>query len=98
MTDTALIEKGDAHASHWVRRTVLVGFCLILVGALGVVFTRVVAERVPEQRATLERLIAERTGLAVRFDNVHFAWGLDDGEDYSGQSVPNTGMHPNFPT
>ena len=25
-----------------------------------------------------------------------FAWGLDDGEDYSGQSVPNTGMHPNF--
>jgi Protein of unknown function len=56
---------------------VLVTFCLLLIGALGVVFTRVVAMRVPEQRATLEKLITERTGLAVRFDNVHFAWGLD---------------------
>ena len=55
----------------------LVTFCLLLAGALGVVFTRVVAVRVPEQRATLEKLITERTGLAVRFDNVHFAWGLD---------------------
>jgi hypothetical protein len=77
MTDTALIEKGDENSSHWARRLVLVGFCVALVGALGVVFTRVVAERVPEQRATLEKLITERTGLAVRFDNVHFAWGLD---------------------
>jgi len=77
MTDTALQEKGDESGSHWVRRTVLVGFCVLLLGALGVVFTRAVAERVPEQRATLEKLIAERTGLAVRFDNVHFAWGLD---------------------
>jgi len=25
-----------------------------------------------------------------------FAWGLDDGEDVYGQSIPNTGMHPNF--
>lgn len=25
-----------------------------------------------------------------------FAWGLDDGEGSDGQSVPNTGMHPNF--
>ena len=25
-----------------------------------------------------------------------FAWGLDDGEDSYGQSVSNTGMHPNF--
>lgn len=47
---------------------------LIIVGA---VFTRVIAARVPEQRATLEKLIADRTGLEVRFDNVHFAWGLD---------------------
>jgi hypothetical protein len=82
MTDTALselalLESGRADDSHWVRRTLLVGFCLVLVIALGVVFTRVVAERVPEQRATLEKLITERTGLAVRFDNVHFAWGLD---------------------
>ena len=77
MTDTALMQKGDENSSHWARRLVLVGFCLGLVGALGVVFTRVVAERVPEQRATLEKLITERTGLAVRFDNVHFAWGLD---------------------
>ena len=77
MTDTALIQRGDETSSHWARRLVLVGFCLGLAGALGVVFTRVVAERVPEQRATLEKLITERTGLAVRFDNVHFAWGLD---------------------
>ncbi|HEY6125546.1 MAG TPA: hypothetical protein VIV63_12915, partial [Steroidobacteraceae bacterium] len=55
----------------------LVTFCLLLLGTLGVVFTRVVAARVPEQRATLEKLIADRTGLAVRFDNVHFAWNLD---------------------
>src|SRR5439155_3636212 len=41
------------------------------------VFTRVAAARVPEQRATLERLITDRTGLAVRFENVHFAWGLN---------------------
>ncbi|MEO8064816.1 MAG: DUF3971 domain-containing protein [Pseudomonadota bacterium] len=77
MTDTALDQKGDENSSHWARRLVLAGFCLGLAGALGVVFTRVVAERVPEQRATLEKLITERTGLAVRFDNVHFAWGLD---------------------
>jgi len=25
-----------------------------------------------------------------------FAWGLDDGESSSGQSISNTGMHPNF--
>lgn len=55
----------------------LVGFCVLLLGALGVVFTRSVAMRVPEQRATLEKLITERTGLAVRFDNVHFSWGID---------------------
>ena len=40
-------------------------------------FTRVIAARVPEQRATLEKLIADRTGLEVRFDNVRFAWNLD---------------------
>ena len=68
---------GDESGSHWVRRTVLVTFCVLLLGALGVVFTRVIAARVPEQRATLEKLITDRTGLAVRFDNVHFAWNLD---------------------
>jgi hypothetical protein len=78
MTDTTLIEGGHASDSpRWVRRTVLVTFCLLLVGTLGVVFTRVIAERVPQQRATLEKLITDRTGLAVRFDNVHFAWDLD---------------------
>ena len=55
----------------------LVTFCVLLLGTLGVVFTRVTAARVPEQRATLEKLITDRTGLAVRFDNVHFAWNLD---------------------
>jgi hypothetical protein len=60
-----------------MRRTVLVTFCLVLLATLGMVFTRVIAARVPEQRATLEKLIADRTGLAVRFDNVHFAWDLD---------------------
>jgi hypothetical protein len=68
MTDTAL---------NAIKRAALVSFCLLLVAALGLVFTRVVAARVPEQRATLEKLITDRTGLAVRFDNVHFAWGLD---------------------
>ena len=55
----------------------LVTFCLLLLGTLSVVFTRVVAARVPAQRANLEKLITDRTGLAVRFDNVHFAWTLD---------------------
>lgn len=55
----------------------LVTFCLGLLGTLGAAFTRVVAARVPEQRATLEKLITDRTGFAVRFDNVHFAWTLD---------------------
>src|SRR6185436_8814206 len=68
MSDTAL---------NAMKRTALVVFCLLLVVALGLVFTRVVAARVPEQRATLEKLITDRTGLAVRFENVHFAWGLD---------------------
>src|SRR6187431_3217373 len=77
MTTAALPQKGDESGSHWARRTVLVTFCVLLAGALGVVFTRVIAARVPEQRATLEKLITERTGLAVRFDNVHFAWTLD---------------------
>jgi hypothetical protein len=77
MNDTALSPRGDASGSHWVRRAALVVFCLLLVATLGMAFTRVVAARVPEQRATLEKLITDRTGLAVRFDNVHFAWGLD---------------------
>ena len=77
MTTAALPHKGDESGSHWARRTVLVTFCVLLLGTLGVVFTRVVAARVPEQRATLEKLITDRTGFAVRFDNVHFAWTLD---------------------
>jgi hypothetical protein len=68
MSDTAL---------NAMKRTALVLFCLLLVVTLGLAFTRVVAARVPEQRATLEKLITDRTGLAVRFENVHFAWGLD---------------------
>ena len=67
----------SAETSHWVKRAVTITFCLGLLVTLGVVFTRVIAARVPEQRATLERLITERTGLAVRFDNVRFAWDLD---------------------
>ncbi len=55
----------------------LVVFCLGLLAAVGAVFTRVIAARVPQQRATLEKLIADRTGLDVRFDNVRFSWGLD---------------------
>ena len=77
MTEAALEQRGNESGSHWVRRTLLVTFCVLLLGALGVAFTRVIAARVPEQRATLEKLITERTGLAVRFDNVHFAWNLD---------------------
>ncbi len=77
MNDTALNPRGDASGSHWVRRSALVVFCLLLLITLCVAFTRVVAARVPEQRATLEKLITDRTGLAVRFENVHFAWGLD---------------------
>lgn len=64
-------------SGQWLRRTLLVLFCLGLLVAIGAVFTRVIAARVPEQRATLERLITDRTGLAVRFDNVHFAWGME---------------------
>jgi hypothetical protein len=60
-----------------VKRALAVTFCLGLLLTLGVVFTRVIAARVPEQRATLEKLITERTGLEVRFDNVRFAWDLD---------------------
>ncbi len=77
MTNATLEQRGDESGSHWARRTVLVTFCVLLLGTLGVAFTRVIAARVPEQRATLEKLITDRTGLAVRFDNVHFAWNLD---------------------
>lgn len=77
MSETTL-ERGENVAStHWVRRTVLIVFSLGLLAAIGAVFTEVIAARVPEQRATLEKLITDRTGLAVRFDNVHFAWGID---------------------
>jgi Protein of unknown function len=76
--DKATLEQGEGDGgSHWVKRTVAVTFCLGLIVALVMVFTRVIAARVPEQRATLEKLITDRTGLAVRFDNVHFAWDLD---------------------
>jgi hypothetical protein len=75
--NAATLDHGGQSSSHWVRRTLLVIFCLGLLAALGAVFTRMVAARVPEQRATLEKLITDRTGLAVRFDNVHFAWGMD---------------------
>ena len=83
MTETTLerrgaLEQKGAGVSHWVRRTVA-GHVLSAVWSSpsASVFTRVIAARVPEQRATLEKLITDRTGLAVRFDNVHFAWDLD---------------------
>ncbi len=72
---TSTEEMANA-SSHWMRRTALVAFCLLLIGTLALVFTRLIAARVPEQRATLEKLITDRTGLAVRFENVHFAWNL----------------------
>jgi len=65
------------HVSRWVKRLAAVVSCVALVVMLGLVFTRVIAARVPQQRATLEKLIAERTGLSVRFDNVRFAWNMD---------------------
>ncbi|HUQ09382.1 MAG TPA: DUF3971 domain-containing protein [Steroidobacteraceae bacterium] len=78
MTEVTLDQGRDvATSTHWVRRSILVIFCLGLLAAIGAVFTQVIAARVPEQRATLEKLITDRTGLAVRFDNVHFAWGID---------------------
>src|SRR6188768_4517395 len=81
MTARTLEQRGGTDASngapHWVKRAVAVVFCLGLVVTLCVVFTRVIAARVPEQRATLEKLITDRTGLEVRFDNVRFAWDLD---------------------
>src|ERR1044071_7412407 len=81
MNATSLEQRGETDASngasHWMKRAVAVAFCLGLVVTLCVVFTRVIAARVPEQRATLEKLITDRTGLDVRFDNVRFAWDLD---------------------
>jgi hypothetical protein len=81
MAATTLEPRGETDAAHgaphWVKRAVAVAFCLGLVATLCVVFTRVIAARVPEQRATLEKLITDRTGLDVRFDNVRFAWDLD---------------------
>jgi hypothetical protein len=77
MNATTLEPKGGTDGSQWARRVVLVTFSLGLLAIVGAVFTRVIAARVPEQRATLEKLIADRTGFAVRFENVHFAWNLD---------------------
>jgi len=85
MTETTLEQHqgGGAHpetgwnVSRWVKRSAAVVSCVALVVMLGLVFTRVIAARVPQQRATLEKLIAERTGLSVRFDNVRFAWNMD---------------------
>jgi hypothetical protein len=82
MSEATLDPKGDVpgrewRGSRWVKRGLAVTFCLGLLLTLGVVFTRVIAARVPEQRATLEKLITDRTGLEVRFDNVRFAWDLD---------------------
>jgi hypothetical protein len=78
MNQSTLEPRGEPKdSSQWVRRTVLVTISLGLLAIVGAVFTRVIAARVPEQRATLEKLITDRTGLAVRFDNVHFAWGID---------------------
>ena len=74
MNETTLDHGGAI--PHWVRKTALVAFSLLLLGAIALVFTRLIAARVPEQRATLEKLITDRTGLAVRFENVHFAWDL----------------------
>ncbi len=73
----APLPEGADAPTHWIRRSLLVVFSLGLLTAVGAVFTQVIAARVPEQRATLEKLIADRTGLQVRFDNVHFAWTLD---------------------
>ncbi len=83
MTETTLnqgavlLQNKEGGGSHWLRRTALVVFSLALLATIGVAFTRTIAARVPQQRATLEKLIADRTGFEVRFDNVHFAWNLD---------------------
>lgn len=90
MNETTLVHGGAI--PHWVRRTALVAFSLLLLGAIALVFTRLIAARVPEQRATLEKLITDRTGLAVRFENVHFAW------DLSGTSAVFTRVELTDPT
>ena len=85
MSDTSLERRqggGNHPETGWnvsrpVKRATAIILCSALAVLLGVVFTRVIAARVPQQRATLEKLIAERTGLSVRFDNVRFAWNLD---------------------
>ena len=82
MTDTTLergepFQKTNGAHSHWVRAHgrghVLPGLVVTLGAGVHARDRRARAE----QRATLEKLITERTGLAVRFDNVHFAWNLD---------------------
>jgi len=59
----------------WVRVSILVGVALVSFAAAIAIAYELAQARVPQHRATLERLIRAHTGLDVRFNELGFRWG-----------------------
>ncbi len=57
---------------RWVLGT-LAG--LVAIGGVGLFAYRIALARVPQYRATLERVVRSRTGLDVRFNELGLSWG-----------------------
>ncbi len=64
-----------AHVRLVWRRAGIGAAALLVTLAVGVMLAKVVMARVPQQRASIERLLKQHTGLDIRFAELHVGWG-----------------------
>lgn len=64
-----------ATRARWLRIGVLGAMSAVLLAGLVILAYQLALARVPQHRATLERLVRAQTGLDVRFDELTLRWG-----------------------
>jgi uncharacterized protein YhdP len=75
MLGEAANELHRAHVRALWRRVGVLAAVVCVVAGLGVLIAKSVMARVPEQRASIERLLKKHTGLDVRFGEMYVSWG-----------------------
>jgi uncharacterized protein YhdP len=66
----------EERASHWARRLGWVAAGLLLTTLIMAMMAQIVVARVPQQRATIERVLQAHTGLTVKFESMRIGWGM----------------------
>lgn len=64
-----------SRAAPWLRALLAACAAALLIVAIGVFTYQTALARIPEHRASLERLVRARTGLDVRFNELGIRWG-----------------------